>query len=102
MLCTLFSVFDQRFLDLKNADDMVLNQVYIPFLVSVMCIVYTQAMFFTDSKDNDYPRIGKRLSASVLNKWLQRGEPDHSKPYTNTLREIILSQLTKESIYGKS
>ena len=81
---------------------MVLNQVYIPFLVSVMCIVYTQAMFFTDSKDNDYPRIGKRLSASVLNKWLQRGEPDHSKPYTNTLREIILSQLTKESIYGKS
>jgi hypothetical protein len=39
-------------------------------------------MFFTNSKDNDYPRIGKRpVPASVYKTWLSRNEQIEYLPY---------------------
>ena len=34
--------------------------------VLIFCLDFTQAVFFTNSKENDYPRLGRRSAASAL------------------------------------
>lgn len=81
---------------------MATKDLFRPVLVSVLFVMYTQAMFFTTSKANDYPRIGKRLPASVYNNWLRRDDPEKDKDYVNALREIALKRQAQDSLYGKT
>ena len=79
----------------------------------LVCLKCCEALFYTNSKENDYPRIGKRPSyLDKLNKFgfskiqsdyftHKRGE---SEEYVHSLREALMpdSEETFEIIDGES
>ena len=56
---------------------------YASLIASFSNIIFVETVFFTNSKENDLPRYGKRSSSSVLYGLKLNDEKEYYYPFTN-------------------
>lgn len=66
-----------------NKHESGMGKITVISIIFLFCFFsFAEAMFFTNSKDNDYPRIGKRpIPSSVYKTWLSKNEQIEYLPY---------------------